>query len=165
MTSNMTCHWHWTWRRALRAGHRRRGAAYFFFLGAAMLVVVIGLSAVTVMRIGLRTDQTAQDAAAARCYARSAIEIGFSMITLNPNWRMSLAGTNWLTKVPIGDGTMSLTATVQPDADGNMNNNPLVFVGTGMQGQAVHNIEVTLVALTGKGGMVIQDGSWKRKVN
>lgn len=153
-------------RATRRAGRcRRRGAAYVFFLGAAMLVVVIGLSAITWMRIQLRQDRWRDEAARARQYAQSAIEIGLAKIMLDPGWRNTFSGGTWLANTAIGDGYMSLASVTLSDADAYLNNNSIVFTATGQCGDAVHKIDVTLEALSDNGGMAVQAGSWKRHVD
>lgn len=145
--------------------HRRRAAAYFFFLGASMLVMVIALSAITALRIRVRTDGIIDDATAARHYALSAVDFGFFVITQDRNWRTTKASGTWLPTTPIGSGDMTLQATVLTDADGNFENNPLLFLATGRAGDAIHRIEVRLSAVTDEGGIVPDAGSWRRDVN
>ena len=144
---------------------RRRGAAYVFFLGAAMLVIVIGMSAIAVMRIRLRADRSLDDAVKARIYAQSAIEYGLSRITLSSKWRLTFGSGTWLTDKAVGDGLMSLTSVTVADGDAKLTNNPIVFTGTGKCGDAVHKIEVKLEAVADEGGMVVTGGTWKRHVD
>ncbi|MCP4246502.1 MAG: hypothetical protein GY778_05585, partial [bacterium] len=133
-----------------------------YFLSMMMLVGVIGLSAVTVTRVQLRTAEGSNDASAARLYAQSAIELGMAMVQQDSNWRTTLGSGVWFTDQPIGAGTMTLESTIISDADANPENDPVVLIGTGVHGQATHKVEVTLTALSDRGGLAIASGSWKR---
>lgn len=130
-----------------------------------MLVMVIGLSAIVVMRIRLRTDRALDDAVKARTYAQAAIEYGVSRIAVTSSWRLTFGGGTWLTDKAIGDGLMSLTSVTLSDGDAKVTNNPIVFTGTGKCGDAVHKIKVKLEALADEGGMVVTSGTWKRHVD
>ncbi|MBU0617198.1 MAG: hypothetical protein KKI02_05740 [Planctomycetes bacterium] len=141
---------------------RCRGAAYVFFLGTALLVTIIGLSALTVVRIQLRAAEGANDVTAARIHARSAIDLGLAMINLDTNWRGNLGSGPWASDRPIGDGTLSVEVTIIDDGDGNAANNIVELTGTGAQGEALHITKVTLVPSSDLGGMVVSSGSWAR---
>ena len=145
--------------------HRRRGVGYFYFLSTMMLIAVIAVSALMAARIQLRSAGGTNDSAGARLYAQSAIELGLAMIQQDDAWRSSLGSGAWFTDLPIGDGTMSLESAIVSDADGYPNNDPVVFVGTGVHGQAKRRIEVTISTLSDKGGLVIAPESWRRVGN
>ena len=147
-----------------RRNHRRRGVSYVFFLSIAMFVTIIGLSALTVVRIQRRDANNANDLSAARLYAQSAIELGFATIHLDPTWRDNLGSGTWLSGQSIGAGTLNLDTAILEDGDENPENDPLLLTGTGVCGQARHIIEVTLEALSDHGGLVVSPGSWKQVV-
>lgn len=144
--------------------HRRRGVSYVYFLSTTMLVAVIGLSALMYARIQRRSALGGDHSIAARFYAQSALELGFSEIQLDPSWRTNLGSGAWFTDLPIGDGTLSLEVSILADGDGNPDNDLVLFVGTGVHGQATHKIEVTLTTLSDIGGLVTSIGSGKRNV-
>ena len=142
--------------------HRRRGMGYVYFLSTTMLLTVIGLSALMYARIERRSAQAGDHSIAARFYAQSALELGFAEIHLDPNWRNNLGSGVWLKDQPIGNGTLSLDVSILDDGDGNLDNDPILLIGTGVHGQATHKIEVTLEALSDKGGLVNSPASGKR---
>jgi len=143
--------------------HRRRGMGYVYFLSMTMLLAVISLSALMFTRIQRRSVEGNEDTMAARFYAQSALELGFAKIHLDPNWRTTLGSGAWVTKQPIGGGTLSLDALIANDGDGNPNNDSVMLIGTGVYGLATHKIEVTLDALSTNGGLVTAVGSGRRK--
>ena len=151
-----------TRRQRVARNHPRRGVGYVYFLSTIMLVSVIGLSALMYARIQRRSAQGGDHSIAARFYAQSALELGFAAIHLNPNWRTNLGSGVWFTDQPIGSGTLSLDVSILNDGDGSPDNDPVLLVGTGVHGQATQKIEVTLEALSDKGGLVISIGSAKR---
>lgn len=143
---------------------RRRGVSYVYFLSVMMLLSVIGLSAIMSARIERRAVQSGDDALIARYYAQSALELAYTKINLDPNWRTNLGSGAWYTNQSIGDGELSLSATifVNADGDGISENDPVLLVGTGVYGRATHKIEVTLSTLSDKGGLVVAEGSARR---
>ncbi|MFH0982679.1 MAG: carbohydrate binding domain-containing protein [Planctomycetota bacterium] len=84
---------------------RRRGASYVFFLGTAMLVTIIGLSALTVVRVKRQAAEAVNDRTAAQEYAQSAVEQAVLTIYTTANWRNSLAHNTWSAAQPLGEGT------------------------------------------------------------
>ncbi len=154
--------WRRTIRKTIARRYRRRGVGYVYFLSTTMLVAVIGLSALMYARIQRRSAQGGDHSLAARFYAQSALELGFAVIHLDPNWRTNLGSGIWISDQPIGDGTLSLDVSILDDGDGNPDDDPALLVGTGVHGQATHRIEVTLGVLSDKGGLVTSIGSGKR---
>src|SRR5215208_4647786 len=75
-------------RGARRAGRgARRGSIYAVVLGMALLVSLIGLSAVAVGRVNLRTAAVVGDAADAELLALSAVEHSAATINTDSTWR------------------------------------------------------------------------------
>ncbi len=144
---------------------RRRGSTYILVLSISMIVMVIGLSALTEVRVQRRTTQRTADAAEAALYAQSAIEYGFSELNDKPGtWRSVMASGSVLTNADFGAGTISLTIT-DPN-DGQLDNDlsqSAIFHATGMKGDAVHIICVEFEPVGD--GYVITPGSWTRAVN
>ena len=144
--------------------HRRRGSIYITILGASTIVMVIGLSAVTVIRIERRFATVSTDFAQARLYAQSAVELAYSMMRDDPNWRTNRSSGIWLTDQTLGDGTFTLQVVDPVDNDYQTDPfNSVLITGAGMQGDATFKLEVTLAAQDG--GWVVADGSWRRVVN
>jgi hypothetical protein len=124
---------------------RRRGTAYLIVLGAAVIVTLLGLSALTGVRIQRRSTLALADVTEARLYARSAIELGLLTINSAPTWRTAQPHGRWITGRTLGRGTFDLDAV---DPDGNLSddpNDPIVLTGTGHVGLACQKISVQLV--------------------
>jgi hypothetical protein len=112
-----------------------------------MIVTVIGVSALTLIRVERRFAENTGDFAQARFYAKSAIEMGLLRIDNNPSWRTTYTNGVWEANCPIGTGTYTLEG-IDPD-DGDLtdrNTDPLVLKGTGVQGETRYKLQVTLVA-------------------
>ena len=146
-----------------RSDPHHRGSAYVLFLMTAMIVTLIGMSALTAVRVQRRSAQSAEGSILACQHAQSAIEMGFIMINQDPAWRTKLGSGAWITDETIGDGTMSLNATFQDQSDSDPDNDVVVLVGTGVEGLAIHKMQVTANAQSG--GMAVEPGSWVRIAN
>lgn len=141
---------------------RRRGFIYVFILMTAMFVSVVGLAGLTMMRIYNRNYRDSTDLTAARYYALSAIELGFFTIAANSNWRSDYGVGQWFNH-PIGSGQLALYVVDIDDGDGNQNNNDVVLIGKGVQGDAIHTTEVTLTYINNV--LAIKSGSWQQNVS
>jgi len=86
-------------------GQRCRASAYVAVLMTAMIVSVIGVSALSVTRIELRSAQGGNDVTAARFYAQSAIEMGMLRIRGDPSWRTTYSNDVWTSEQPLGNGS------------------------------------------------------------
>jgi hypothetical protein len=120
---------------------------YVAVLSAALIVSVIGLSALAVVRVQRLGAEGTNDLAAARFYARSAIEMGLHWIDSDANWRTNRPNGVWAADVPTGDGTFTLEGT-DPDALALDNDpaDPLVLTGIGVKGKARYKLQVTLAS-------------------
>jgi len=120
-----------------------RGSIYITVLGAAMLVTLIGLSAMLVIQLQNRAAAGVNDAAEARLYARSALEMGMYWIQSDPFWRTHKGNGAWATNVPIGGGTFSLEASDPVDSSIQTGvSDPVVLTGTGVKGQSRYRMQV-----------------------
>lgn len=129
------------------ARQRRRASIYILVLGCALIVTVIGLSAVTSVRLRQRSLSGGRDFATARWGAQSAVDLGMQMIEDDPDWRTNLGDGLWIDGLSLGEGTLSLRAT-DPD-DGDLADNSgasLELTGIGRCDSAQYNLEVTLVS-------------------
>jgi type II secretory pathway component PulK len=143
---------------------RRPGSAYVLFLFVVMLVSTIGVSALLAWRIQIRCAAAAANCAAARFHARSAIELGFAMIRQNPSWRTSPGSGTWISNQPIGQhGTMTLRVTILDDGDGNPTNDSAMLAATGVEGDARHEMTVTVERKDA--GMRVVPDSFTQQVN
>ena len=125
---------------------RSTGSVYLHVLGASLLVTIIGLAAVSAVRLQTRATQRASDYAEARAYAVSAVELGLLYVEQDPNWRTTWPNGAWVSDQPLGTGRFTLEG-VDPQ-DGNLTNSmyePLILTGTGMKGIARHKAQVVLV--------------------
>jgi len=115
-------------------------------VGAAMLVALIGMASLMSLRIERRTLEGTLDAAEARIYAQSAIELGMQRIKSDPAWRATQPNGNWFVERPMGAGTICLSG-VDPD-DAQLDNDDtglLILTGIGKRGDAEQRVQVTLV--------------------
>ena len=141
-----------------RAG--RRGGAYVFFLGTALLVTVIGMSALTVARVQMRSVVGADDAAAAELYARSAIEQALLIIYKDPSWRDKEPHDTWSAKQFIGRGWFSWKLVDETKGSLTADRNaPVRVFGQGICGDAVRVYSVLVQPpLVGKPGNSLMNG-------
>ncbi len=142
---------------------RRRGSIYVMVLGAVVSVMVIGLSAVTALRIERRSVGLITDFSQARFYAQSAIEMGFCWISDDANWRTNRPHGVWVADQPIGDGSFTLEV-VDPN-DGNLADDPnhaFVLTGTGTCGDTRFLLQVMVVP--DSGGYEVSPGTWRQVV-
>ena len=136
----------------MRTTRRSRllGSVYIHVLGASMLVTIIGLAAVTAVRLQTRAVQRASDDVVARACAVSAVELGLLQVEQDPNWRTAWPNGAWLSDKSLGDGTFILEG-VDPQ-DGDLTDSvyePLILTGIGTKGIARHKMQVVLVPVIG----------------
>jgi len=132
-----------------RTQQRRRGSVYVAVLGCATVVAVIGISALTLVRIERNAAVDASDFAQARLNARAGVELGLLRIGDDLNWRTTYPNGFWETDKPIGTGSYSIQGIDRNDGD--LTNNELdslTLTGIGRQGDAQYQLQVTLTAKT-----------------
>jgi hypothetical protein len=111
-----------------------------------MLITIIGLAAVSAVRLQTRAAQRASDDVEARACAVSAVELGLLHVTQDPNWRTTWPNGAWMSDKSLGDGTFTLEGVDPQDGDlTDSEYEPLVLTGTGMKGIARHKTQVMLV--------------------
>lgn len=127
------------------ARFRRRGASYLFFLGTAMLLTIVGLSALSAVRVGQRGAESTNDRTAARLYAQSAVEQALLTIYKDSGWRDSLTHDAWSTSSGIGEGTFSwkLVDSVNGSLTADRSA-PLRVYGRGVCGESVWTYSVAV---------------------
>ncbi|MBN2316804.1 MAG: hypothetical protein JXM79_22945 [Sedimentisphaerales bacterium] len=124
---------------------KRRGSTYLMVLSSSMIVTVIGLASLLAIRVQRRSMQMTNDAAEARLYAQSAIELGLLYVQ-DQNWRNTWSNGTWLSNQPLGNGCFSLEGTDPRDNNlSDSEEDPVILTGTGMKGMAVHKVQITLV--------------------
>lgn len=133
----------------IRSSHagpgRRRGSIYAVVMAMAVLVSLIGLSAVAVGRIGLRTASAGGDAAAAEVLAVSAIEHASVVLNSDPAWRTTYVNNTETAPLALGSG--SYTWKLVDEADGLLSGgtmHPVRVFGYGRAGDARRAYSVRL---------------------
>lgn len=123
---------------------RRRGSAYAMVLMTAALVSVVGLSALSVVRIQRRAAEETADLTQARLNAQAAIELGM-LAMQQPSWRSHRPNGQWVANQKLGDGSLGLSVT--DAADGDLADDPLepaVITAVGACGPALFKMQATL---------------------
>src|SRR3954470_23585534 len=98
---------------------RRRGSIYAVVLALAVLVSLIGLSAVAVGRINLRSAADSGDASAAELLAVSAVEHGVAVLNAQAGWRGNASYLNeqQTAPIPLGGGRFKWKLKDELDGD------------------------------------------------
>ncbi|HEX2973666.1 MAG TPA: hypothetical protein VHP11_15130, partial [Tepidisphaeraceae bacterium] len=125
----------------------RAGTAYVAIVATALLAATISMGALAVVRAQTRHMDLVTDAAEARWYAMSGLELGRLWIAQDANWRSTRPHGVWVSNQPIGKGSFTLEVT--DPGDGNLADHPhdsILMVATGFKGSARQSIEVTLKA-------------------
>jgi len=129
--------------------NRRRGAIYVIVLASSLIVGVLGLAALTLVRIQRRQADDVTDLRRARQYARAAIEMGRFRIKMNSNWRTTYSNGIWEQNKLIDSGTYTLLG--EDPVDSNLSDSikdPVVLTGIGKSGDAVQKLQVQLDAIS-----------------
>ncbi len=136
----------------------RRGGVYVFVLMVSVFVAVVGVSALTLARLGLRRTQDAMNTAKAELNARAAIEIGLNMISTNASWRTSPGVGVWVPERTWGgDGTIFLEALSLTGTRGVDDRVTLRAIGKCAEAMQILEVSVDL-------GSVVVESSWVRQV-
>ncbi len=80
-------------------------------LGATTVVALIGLAAVTSLRIQRRSVQGLMGFSEARLFARSAIDIGLRTVNTDSNWRSTMPNGVWHTDALLVSGSITFNGT------------------------------------------------------
>lgn len=132
-----------------RLNHRtRRGSIYVLTLGTTMIVAVLGLAALTLVRVQRMQMQGGDDMRNAQAYAKVALDMAWYRVQNDSSWRSKMASGDWSTDQVIGDGYYSFTAT--DPFDGNLTNSavhPVVIVGVGKCGNSTQKLQMEIRAL------------------
>jgi len=134
-----------------RPRHPRRtphGSIYVVALSFGLLLAVIGLGTIAAARSYNRAQDRMNDAADARNYAFSAVEVARRQIASDPNWRTDYSNGTWFSSQPIGSGTMSVQVVNPNGPLNNADNDPVIITALGFKGTARQMLTVTLTANT-----------------
>lgn len=126
--------------------YQRKAMSYVLVLGTAMVITIIGISALSTMRLRLRATKNSMDFLQTRLYAQSAIDMGLFYIENTPEWRTLRTSGLWVDRVPIGNGFYSVMGIDPNDNDlSNSAIDPVILTGIGFQGDARYKLQVTLL--------------------
>jgi len=131
-----------------RPSRFRRGSVYLAVIGISAIVVTIAVGAILAGRVESWSVRASNDAAEARLYALSAVEMGRLWISQDDKWRSKRPNGVWAASQPFGKGTFTLEAT--DPVDGNVAGgwlHPVILKGTGIKGLARQKVRVTLNAV------------------
>lgn len=110
-----------------------------------MAIAVVGIAALTVVRVDRRAVAGMSDAMQARVYARSAIDIGLQRMVEDADWRTKYTSGIWENLVTIGSGSYTLEGVDPADGDlADDDTQPVTLTGIGMQGSARFALEAQL---------------------
>lgn len=93
----------------------RHGTAYVAVLGVSMIMSVVGLAAVSLMRVERRSVEVNNNVVKARFGAQSALEVAMYRIAHDPDWRANLADDTWTANKNFKDHTISLKYVDEQD--------------------------------------------------
>lgn len=137
-------------KRSRPSNHCRRATAYAAVIGATTLITVIGLTALTAIRVESRQSREDGDFSKAMFYARSAIEKGLYIVASEPGWRSSRPNGIWEQDKEIGDGTYTLKGQDPIDALlANAIKDPVWVEGIGAARNATYRLRVELASSGG----------------
>ncbi|MFB3892487.1 MAG: hypothetical protein ACE15C_10750 [Phycisphaerae bacterium] len=142
--------------RRRRAGDcGRRGSVYLLVLGTAVILTVIGLAAVAISRVSIRSAAGAEDWAEAQTLAFSGAEHAMAMINSTTNWRAALSGQT--VSKALGRGTF--TWQLVDDSGGALSGDParpFAICSTGAVGAASYAVRAHMTP--GGSGIAIVAG-------
>jgi hypothetical protein len=113
-----------------------------------MIVAVLGLAALSLVRVQRLQTDGGSDMRNAQAYAKVALDMAWYRVQNDSSWRSKMASGTWSTDQAIGDGYYSFTAT--DPIDGNLTNSdvhPVVIVGVGKSGKATQKLQMEIRAL------------------
>jgi hypothetical protein len=132
---------------------------YVAVLMTATLVTIIGLSALAVTRVQLRSSEGGNNVTVARFCAQSAIEIGIFSISNDANWRATYTHDVLVAEQTLGEGTYTWKLVDEEDLDLAADSNaPVRLYGRGIVGDAVRTYSVLLEADTSKQNLLSNPG-------
>ena len=123
----------------------RQGGMYVAVLMTATIVAIIGMSALTVTRIQLRSAEGGNDVTAAGFCAQSAIESGFFAVRNDAAWRTRYTHDTCVPEQALGEGTFTWKLIDEENDDLAADAEARVHLyGMGVAGNAVRVYSVLL---------------------
>ena len=124
---------------------KRRGSTYLLVLGVSMVVTVIGLSALTVVRVDARGVRAWRDCSEARVLAFSAAEHALNKINTTNDWRSVFDGAT--VEKSFGRGTFRWRVVDEDDGDlADDDLDPATIIATGTVNDASHTLSLRVTA-------------------
>jgi hypothetical protein len=124
----------------------RRGSLYALVLITVAAATAFVLVAADIQRAQRRSAFSAHNAIEARTLALAAIDVGIDLVNRNDHWRSILPSSGqWLSSIPLGRGTFSLSAA--DPVDNRFDNNtsdPITLTGEGRVANTRQRFTVTL---------------------
>lgn len=130
-----------------RSSSRRRGSVYIAVLGASLIVMTLAIGGILATRVQARGTDASNDAAEARLYAQSALELARLWISQDARWRSNRINGSWADRLSLGTGNISID--VSDPLDGDLNNRPhdsVQITAIGKKGSARQLLRQTLTA-------------------
>lgn len=131
-------------RTTRRRYARRRASAYALVLMTSLMVAVVGVSALTAVRVEARAGGEVDSLGAARIIAKSGIELATQMMHDDPLWRTTLGDGAWKSNARLGAGSLTIEAADPVDNSVATGNDPVVITATGRVGNARHRSRATI---------------------
>lgn len=128
--------------------HRRIGSTYIMVLGTAMTITVVGMAAVSIRRVRVRSAAETNSFAAARLLAFSGAEHATVRINADSSWRSTFDGVT--TQQTVDGGTFSWRV-IDP-VDGNLTDDTseaATIVATGTHGDTSYTLRLGVTVSPG----------------
>lgn len=126
------------------ACNARRGAAYVMVMTISLLVSVIGVAALTAVRVQIRTASNSNDCEEARSYAQSGLELARNWINSDSSWRTNRTSGSTAT-LSFGAGSFAISMVDPVDNDfTNSPLDPVKITAVGYKGRAQQQLQVML---------------------
>jgi hypothetical protein len=124
---------------------QRRGSIYAVVLAMAILVSLIGLSAVAVGRINLRSAAAGGDGASAELLSFSGIEHATTVVNTDPTWRSTCLDNTETAPLRLGGGSFTWKILYADPTLPSAALQPVRVVGYGRAGDAIRRFSVRLL--------------------
>jgi hypothetical protein len=128
--------------------HKRRGSTYVMVLATAMILTVVGMAAIAIRRVRVRSADDTNSFATARRLAFSAAEHATVRINADTNWRSTFSGA--AVQQTVNDGAFSWRV-IDP-VDGDLGDDPseaATIVATGTHKDASYTLKLEVTVSTG----------------
>jgi hypothetical protein len=123
----------------------RRAGMYLAVLLTSMLVAIIGMSALSAVRVQMRSAEGDNDVTASRLCAQSAAEVGFFTVRNDATWRTKYTHDTWVPAQALGPGAFTWKLIDERNGDLAADDKaPVLLYGQATFGEAVRTYSVLL---------------------